>query len=109
MLLLHPTWSKKVILRGFSRYLNKVESKINFEKLIYINKKSLFSTNRNSDLIEVLNLGEMPLCDDLIPIGSKKESKRYPAKIRGKNINIFLSQSLILIKFSITTEIYDIL
>lgn len=45
-------------------------------------KKTLFcDVCGNSDLIEVLNLGEMPLCDDLIPIGSKKESKKYPAKI----------------------------
>ena len=38
----------------FTRYLNKKESKINFEKLININKKNLFNTNRNSDFIEAL-------------------------------------------------------
>ena len=42
------------VKRVFSRYLNKDDSKINFEKLILINKKSLFSTNRNSDFVEAL-------------------------------------------------------
>ena len=42
------------VKRVFSRYLNKKESKINFEKLIHINKKNLFITNRNSDFIEAL-------------------------------------------------------
>ncbi len=45
-------------------------------------KKTLFcDICGNSDLIEVLDLGEIPLCDDLIPLESKKESKKYPAKI----------------------------
>ena len=42
------------VKRVFSRYLNKKEKKINFEKLININKKNLFITNRNSDFIEAL-------------------------------------------------------
>ena len=42
------------VKRVFSRYLNKSESKINFEELISVNKKNLFVTNRNSDLIEAL-------------------------------------------------------
>jgi A/G-specific adenine glycosylase len=42
------------VKRVFSRYLNKKESKINFEKLISLNKKNLFTTNRNSDFIEAL-------------------------------------------------------
>ena len=42
------------VKRIFARYLNKKESKINFEKLINSNKKNLFITNRNSDLIEAL-------------------------------------------------------
>ena len=42
------------VKRVFSRYLNKKENKINFEKLISINKKNLFITNRNSDFIEAL-------------------------------------------------------
>ena len=42
------------VKRVFSRYLNKKESKINFEKLISTNKKNFFITNRNSDFIEAL-------------------------------------------------------
>jgi len=42
------------VKRVFSRYLNQLESKINFDKLIIINKKKLFITNRNSDFIEAL-------------------------------------------------------
>ncbi len=42
------------VKRVFSRYLNKIDSKINFEKLILVNKKNLFVTNRNSDFIEAL-------------------------------------------------------
>jgi A/G-specific adenine glycosylase len=42
------------VKRVFARYLNKKESKINFEKLIHNNKKSLFITNRNSDFVEAL-------------------------------------------------------
>ena len=42
------------VKRIFSRYVNKKERDINFEKLISINKKKLFSTNRNSDFVEAL-------------------------------------------------------
>ena len=42
------------VKRVFARYLNKKESKINFEKLIDTNKKNLFITNRNSDFVEAL-------------------------------------------------------
>jgi len=42
------------VKRIFSRYLNKKETSINFEKLISINKKKLFNTNRNSDFVEAL-------------------------------------------------------
>ena len=42
------------VKRVFARYLNKKESKINFEKLIDSNKKNLFITNRNSDFVEAL-------------------------------------------------------
>jgi len=42
------------VKRVFARYLNKKESKINFEKLIDSNKKNLFITNRNSDFVESL-------------------------------------------------------
>ena len=42
------------VKRVFTRYLNKKESKINFEQLIDTNKKNLFITNRNSDFVEAL-------------------------------------------------------
>ena len=42
------------VKRVFSRYLNKMESRINFVKLIDSNKKNLFVTNRNSDFVEAL-------------------------------------------------------
>ena len=42
------------VKRVFTRYLNKKESKINFEQLIDCNKKNLFITNRNSDFVEAL-------------------------------------------------------
>ncbi len=42
------------VKRVFVRYLNKKESKINFEKLIDSNKKNLFISNRNSDFVEAL-------------------------------------------------------
>jgi len=35
----------------------------------------------NKNLEEVLNLGEHPLCDDLIAIGSKRENIKYPIKV----------------------------
>ena len=42
------------VKRVFARYLNKKESKINFDQLIDSNKKNLFITNRNSDFVEAL-------------------------------------------------------
>lgn len=35
----------------------------------------------NKDLLEVLNLGYHPLCDDLLPIGSKEVNKEYKIEI----------------------------
>ena len=42
------------VKRVFARFLNKKESKINYQNLIHLNKKNLFITNRNSELIEAL-------------------------------------------------------
>ena len=42
------------VKRIFSRLLNKKETKIDFEKLIKLNKKKLFNTKRNSDFVEAL-------------------------------------------------------
>ena len=42
------------VKRVFARILNKKEAKIDFEKLIKTNNKILFSSKRNSDLVEAL-------------------------------------------------------
>ena len=42
------------VKRIFVRYLNKKESKVNFTKLIELNKKNLFSTGRNADFVEAI-------------------------------------------------------
>jgi len=42
------------VKRVFSRILNKSENKIDFNKLIETNKKSLFKMRRNSDFVEAL-------------------------------------------------------
>ena len=42
------------VKRVFARLLNKEEPKIDFEKLIKLNKKKLFKTKRNSDFVEAL-------------------------------------------------------
>jgi A/G-specific adenine glycosylase len=42
------------VKRVFARFINKKKERINFEKLILINKKKLFCTNRNADFVEAL-------------------------------------------------------
>ncbi len=42
------------VKRVFARILNKKKDKINFDKLILLNKKKIFKTNRNADLVEAL-------------------------------------------------------
>ncbi len=42
------------VKRVFSRILNQKENKINFNKLISFNAKSLFNTGRNADFVEAL-------------------------------------------------------
>ena len=42
------------VKRVFSRYLNKSENKIDFDKFIEKNKKKLFNNNRNADFVEAL-------------------------------------------------------
>ena len=36
----------------------------------------------SNSIQEVLDLGEHPLCDDLIPFGSDKVNTKYPIKVR---------------------------
>jgi A/G-specific adenine glycosylase len=91
------------VKRVFSRYLNKKESKINFERLIFINKKNLFITNRNSDFIEALMEFGALICKPKDPKCSQcclnkscrylKSSKKIKTvkrkKIKIMNYNIF--------------------
>ena len=91
------------VKRVFSRYLNKKVSKINFDKLIFINKKNLFITNRNSDLIEALMEFGALICKPKDPKCSQcclNKSCRYlkssnkietikNKKIKRMNYNIF--------------------
>ena len=42
------------VKRVFARFLNKKKEKIEFDKLILLNKKKLFNTNRNADFVEAL-------------------------------------------------------
>ena len=35
----------------------------------------------HDELKEILNLGEQPLCDDLVPIGSDLSTPRFPIEI----------------------------
>jgi A/G-specific adenine glycosylase len=91
------------VRRVFSRYLNKKESKINFEKLIFMNKKNLFITNRNSDLIEALMEFGALICKPKDPkcsqcclnkscryLKSPNKIKNYKRKkIKVMNYNIF--------------------
>jgi len=51
----HPTIAiDGNVKRVFSRILNKNENKIDFNKLVEINKKGLFQSKRNSDFVEAL-------------------------------------------------------
>ena len=91
------------VKRVFSRYLNKKEKKINFEKLININKKNLFITNRNSDFIEALMEFGALVCKPKNPKCSqcclnkscrylksfKKIENNKEKKIKVMNYNIF--------------------
>ncbi len=91
------------VKRVFSRYLNKVESKINFKNLILKNKKNLFSTNRNSDFIEALMEFGALICKPKDPKcsqcclnkncrylrSSKKIKINNKRKIKIMNYNIF--------------------
>ena len=91
------------VKRVFARYLNKRESKINFEKLISLNKKKLFITNRNSDFIEALMEFGALICKPKAPkcshcclnkscryLKSSKKIKTFKRKkIKIMNYNIF--------------------
>ena len=86
------------VKRLFSRYLNKNEIEINYEKLIFLNKKKLFSTNRNSDFVEALMEFGALICKPKDPKCSQcclnkncrylKSSKKITSDKRKKNMKI---------------------
>ena len=90
------------VKRVLTRILNKEEKKINFQDFININKKELFITNRNSDLVEaMMEFGALvckpkePNCN-ICPIKkecsfnkSHKKISRQLKKTIKEDINIF--------------------
>ncbi len=100
----HPTIAiDGNVKRVFSRILNKNENKINFKKLIEINKKNLFKIKRNSDFAEALiefgalickpkepkchNCNVKRMCKYFKADKKFKQTKTSKAKV--KNYNIF--------------------
>ena len=91
------------VKRVFSRLLNKNERKIDFVKLIEINKKNLFKTKRNSDFVEALMEFGALICKPKEPKctqcnikntckyfrSNKKFKKKKILKTKVKNYNIF--------------------
>ena len=55
------------VKRIFSRIFNKNEKKINFKKFIEKNKKNLFHTKRNSDLVEAMMEFGALICKPKLP------------------------------------------
>ena len=91
------------VKRVFSRVLNKNENKIDFNKLIMINRKNLFKIKRNSDFVEALmEFGALvckpkePECSNCIIKNTckyfksdKKFKQTKILKTKVKNYNIF--------------------
>ena len=55
------------VKRIISRILNKEEKKINFEYFKNINRKNIFNTKRNSDLVEAMMEFGALVCNAKIP------------------------------------------
>jgi A/G-specific adenine glycosylase len=77
------------VKRFLSRVLNKNEAKINFNKLVDLNKKNLFSTKRNSDFVEAMMEFGALVCKPKIPecnsCSIKKICKSYKLKKKFKS------------------------
>ncbi len=91
------------VKRIFSKLFNRKEEKINFDKLIELNKNKLFSTGRNADFVEaIMEFGAL-ICKPKNPnclicclnksckyFKSKNKIKNSKKKmIRNKNLDIF--------------------
>ena len=100
----HPTIAiDGNVRRVFSRILNKTENKIDFNKLIEVNKKNLFKIKRHSDFVEALMEFGALICKPKKPKcyncsiknickyfkSDKKFKKTKLLKIKIKNYNIF--------------------
>jgi len=106
------------VKRVFSRILNKNENKINFAKLIDINKKDLFKTKRNSDFVEALMEFGALICKPKDPkcyncsiknmckyfTSDKKFKQTNILKIKIKNYNIFCYIDKIKNKIALTKK-----
>jgi A/G-specific adenine glycosylase len=100
----HPTIAiDGNVKRVFSRILNKNENKIDFNKLVEINKINLFKTRRNSDFVEALMEFGALVCKPKKPEclncsikntckyfkSDKKFKQTKVLNIKKKNYNIF--------------------
>jgi len=106
------------VKRVFSRILNKNENKIDFKKLIEINKKNLFKTKRNSDLVEALMEFGALVCKPKEPKchncniknmckyfkADKKFKQTKTLKAKAKNYNIFCYIDKIKNKIALTKK-----
>ena len=91
------------VKRVFARLLNKKKEKINYEELIALNKKKIFNTNRNADLVEALMEFGALICKPKDPKcgvcclkksckyfkSSKKIITKEKKMIKEKNFDIF--------------------
>jgi len=115
----HPTIAiDGNVKRVFSRILNKNENKIDFNKLVEINKKGLFQSKRNSDFVEALMEFGALICRPKEPECSKcsiknmckyfKSDKKFKQtkflKATEKNYNIFCYIDKIKNKIALTKK-----
>ena len=90
------------VKRVISRILNKEVNKIDFKYFKNVNRKNLFNTSRNSDLVEAMMEFGALVCNAKIPkceicpiqkdckfYNSKKKIKQIKKEIVNKNLNIF--------------------
>ena len=90
------------VKRVISRILNKEVNKIDFKYFKNVNRKNLFNTSRNSDLVEAMMEFGALVCNAKIPKckicpiqkdckfnNSKKKIKQTKKEIINKNLNIF--------------------
>ncbi len=90
------------VKRVISRILNMAVNKIDFKHFKNINRRNLFNTNRNSDLVEAMMEFGALVCNSKIPkcrscpikknckfFKSKNKIKQIKKDVINKNVNIF--------------------